>query len=225
MIEQALCPQCDNIIPGANINSETGLAKCEQCGTIEKQDDLKVANGGQGDDTMPELPPLGRIMVISHNADRLELYLPKNNFGCSGALPLIFSLFWTSTVLGMGFLNGMFVSFPKGILFIGFAMVGILIFISEINRVKREEYLTMEQGQITLTKKLPIGWKSTKSYELKEIQGVEFERLSGRDNYSLFWINLVLGGKKVSFFSSSEMNTLRGLANYLDQLVKKHWDS
>lgn len=224
-MQKFLCLNCENVISQNNINPETGLAKCEHCGAVQQQDDLKAVNGGEGEETMPELPSVARAKVITNNPDKLELFLPRDKFGCLGAMPLVFSLLWTSIVLGIGYLNGFFASFTSGLSISGFAMVGMLIFVSQINEVKREEYLTICQQQLTLTKKLPLGWKSAKSYDLKEIQGVEFERLSGRHNTYPFRINLILGGRNVAFFRNGERNTLRRLAYYLDQLVKRHRDS
>lgn len=220
-MQQLVCPHCKNVVPQANINAETGLAKCDQCGAVQQKDDLTFDSTETPDQELPEPPPGARAQVMKSNQERLQLFLPKAKFGCSGSFGTVFLAFWVALVLLIGYVEGIFANWQAGLAVVGMASLGGFFLLRHVNEFKREEYVDIGHQQITITKKLPLVGHSSQTYNLHDIQGVEFERLHDRYRHQSHRINVILGSKSVEFFQNEEGVGKRWLADYLDQLVKK----
>ncbi len=221
-MQELLCPNCQNEILEANINETSGLAKCEQCGAVQYTIDLKkadIGNDGQEANAM-EVPAAGRSQVITEDDDYVKLFLPKAGFGCKEYAGLIFLLFFIVLTVSFGTAYGVFASLKSGF-FIGvFILIPLAVFYNELNNGLRTETLEIDNQQLTLTKTRFLLGTKTKVYDLNTLQGAEFHQLTGGRSGPTSNVNLISANGKVNFFKSETDMGKKGLARYLDQVIK-----
>ncbi len=221
-MEKLLCPNCQNEILEANINETSGLAKCEQCGAIQYTTDLNKANTVNDDqeaNTM-KVPAAGRSQVRNEDGDYVKIFLPKAGFGCKQNAGLIFILVWIGIVVIIVAANDVFTSLKGGLAVGIFGLIGLGFLYNELNNGLRTETLEIDNQQLTLTKTRFLLGTKTKVYDLNTLQGAEFHQLTGGRSGPTSNVNLISANGKVNFFKSETDMGKKGLARYLDQVIK-----
>ncbi len=243
---QALkCPECLNVIPESNLNTETGLAKCNQCGHVAIQSDLVDAppsNQGKGlrfEEYQP--PESARHQVLKNENGVLQLYLPKAGF----QLGTVFNVF-SYVVMTLVFLFFSYIFLSTSENFNVFILVVPLLFIgipayrlaTRINRATQTETLEINEQELKLNMRRPLGFNASSTFNLRDIQGAEFENEDAQMNkvgvkmprifidntrrafyYRAF---VITGEEREVFFMQEDPEAKEWLVNYLDNLVKNH---
>lgn len=159
------CPHCQQPLASENINIATDLAKCVQCGSINKVSSLLF----EQDEQYLSSPPKGATIQLSTTpGGSVNLFFPKKGFTLSHLPQLLF------VVLGLCFVSYWTFGAAQGVGF--FALFSIPFWLSSAgmligltNTVFETQTIILSKGQLLIEKARPIGSKNIR-FELRDIQ-------------------------------------------------------
>lgn len=170
-----ICSVCATEISKENINVTTDIAKCQNCGHIDKLSSLihepvKVEFN----------PPIGSTIKIHkglHN--QVEIYYPKKGITKTTFPILIFALFWLGFVAFWTFFAAMG-STIFALFSIPFWLVGIGMLVFPINASQTKETLIINRKIIGIEKKQLFGTKyfETEIRNIKEIDLIHSNKMN-----------------------------------------------
>lgn len=153
-INEYYCPWCGSVLPGEDVNLQTGLALCRSCGYTGKADDVKRAC------FCVEKPPCITLDKCSMNGRRL-IY---RRFGWEGLAMMVFAVVWDSALVS--FLSDIFSSpfshmHAAGLLLflLPFVLAGIVVPVMGLRLLFGRMVVEVGRGQGTVFRGIgPVGW-------------------------------------------------------------------
>jgi hypothetical protein len=228
------CPDCISSINAGSINIDTGLGKCENCGSVHVTGDFINFSDEKLKDSKLLLPAGSKITFNKTGNSPAEFILPPAGLTGRSIPFIIFSSIWLILLIFWTIIS-LHENLTYTIFSIPFWIAAFWIFIQTINSFWEKQIINLDKQYITLKKVRPVRSKEFK-IGTEEIIYIRLEnfRLNGafgsrywgtnensfHENHSLVPV-ISYGSNKESFFENSSAAEQRWIACTLNRIIYK----
>lgn len=226
------CPHCNKQLVSLDFIEGSRLAKCRHCGAEVGMDEI-VDPEGERESTQDNLssastdntpPNTANFQMRDTENGQLQLYLPQLGLN-------ILSVFMVIIPLIMIMIPGYFyysklqspdgVALSYSLFMFCFCLFIVWFMILFLNYAFRTETLIVDDHKLYLTEhnfiSVPQLTKSSREYDLGEIQQIQFSSSSKDDDDSKIYVRL--SGNSDEFFKSETTEGKKWLAQYLNNIL------